>query len=173
MPPGLRSCFLRMITLCSQKHREEGPVDFKAFWINTAMALDNWITKKNQQCFLVSRRWSNWVEICLANWEWGLGGEIYGAANSSWVLNWRGIWVYANPTKKLIGAWSGKKASGAGREVLIESVAHAVPTYPMCCFLIPKNTCRKMKKVIDIWRNHKIMKKIQSRSNICHNCWGH
>lgn len=50
--------------------------------------------------------------------------------------------------KKLIGAWSGKEASAAGREVLLKSVAQAVPTYPMSCFLIPKDTCRKMKTAI-------------------------
>lgn len=45
--------------------------------------------------------------------------------------------------KKLVGVWSGKEASGAGREVLLKSVAQAVSTYPMSCFLIPKDTCRK------------------------------
>jgi hypothetical protein len=50
--------------------------------------------------------------------------------------------------KKLVGVWSGKEASGASREVLIKSVAQAVPTYPMSCFLIPKDTCRKMKMII-------------------------
>ena len=48
----------------------------------------------------------------------------------------------------LVGAWSGRKASCAGREVLLKSVAQAVPTYPMSCFLIPKDTCQKMKSVI-------------------------
>ncbi|GJN06559.1 hypothetical protein PR202_ga24299 [Eleusine coracana subsp. coracana] len=43
----------------------------------------------------------------------------------------------------LVGGWSGKEASGAGREVLIKSVA-----CPMSCFLIPKDTCKKMKSVI-------------------------
>lgn len=47
-----------------------------------------------------------------------------------------------------VGAWSGREASCVGREVLLKSVAQAVPTYPMSCFLIPKDTCRKMKIVI-------------------------
>jgi ribonuclease HI len=50
--------------------------------------------------------------------------------------------------RKLIGTWSGREASCAGREVLIKAVAQAVPTYPMSCFLIPKDTCKKMKSVI-------------------------
>lgn len=46
--------------------------------------------------------------------------------------------------KKLVGAWSGKEASCAGREVLLKSVAQAVPTYLMSCFLIPKDTCSRI-----------------------------
>lgn len=48
----------------------------------------------------------------------------------------------------LIGSWSGREASCAGREVLLKSVAQAVPTYPMSCFLVPKGTCKKMRTVI-------------------------
>jgi hypothetical protein len=33
--------------------------------------------------------------------------------------------------RNLVGAWSGKEVSCAGREVLLKSVAQAVPTYPM------------------------------------------
>lgn len=53
-----------------------------------------------------------------------------------------------NRIRKLVGAWSGREASSAGREVLLKSVAQAVPTYPMSCFLLSKDTCRKMKSVI-------------------------
>lgn len=54
------------------------------------------------------------------------------------------------PTKirNLVGTWSGHEASCAGRDVLFKSVAQVVPTYPMSCFLIPKDTCRKMKSMI-------------------------
>lgn len=50
--------------------------------------------------------------------------------------------------RNLVGTWSRREASCAGREVLLKSVAQAVPTYPMSCFLIPKDTCRKMRSVI-------------------------
>lgn len=43
--------------------------------------------------------------------------------------------------RNLMGVWSGREASCAGREVLLKSVAQAVPTYPMSCFLLPKNIC--------------------------------
>ena len=48
----------------------------------------------------------------------------------------------------LIGTWSGREASCAGREVLLKSVAQAVPTYSMSCFLLPVETCKKMRSVI-------------------------
>jgi hypothetical protein len=48
----------------------------------------------------------------------------------------------------LVGTWSGREASCARREVLLKSVAQVVSTYSMSCFLIPKDTCRKMKFVI-------------------------
>ena len=38
--------------------------------------------------------------------------------------------------RNLIGTWSGREASCAGREVLVKSVAQAVPTYSMSCFLL-------------------------------------
>lgn len=50
--------------------------------------------------------------------------------------------------KGLVGSWSGKEASCAGREVLLKSKVQAILTYPMSCFLIPKSTCKKMKTTI-------------------------
>jgi hypothetical protein len=47
--------------------------------------------------------------------------------------------------KGIIGTWSGRAASSAGREVLLKSVAQAVPTYSMSCFLLSKITCKKMR----------------------------
>jgi hypothetical protein len=47
--------------------------------------------------------------------------------------------------KNVIGSWSGREASSAGREVLLKSVGQAVPTYSMSCFLLSKITCKKMR----------------------------
>lgn len=50
--------------------------------------------------------------------------------------------------KALVGCWSGRQASCAGREILLKSKAQAVVTYPMSCFLLLVKTCKKMKSSI-------------------------
>jgi len=50
--------------------------------------------------------------------------------------------------KGRIESWCGREASCAGREVLIKSIAQAVPTYSMSCFLLPLNICNKMRSVV-------------------------
>jgi hypothetical protein len=47
-----------------------------------------------------------------------------------------------------IEGWCAREASYAGREVQIKSVAQAVPRYSISCFLLPINTCKKMKSVM-------------------------
>lgn len=54
----------------------------------------------------------------------------------------------ATRIRNLVGTWSGREASYAGREVLLKSVAQAVPTYSMSCFLLSKTTCKKMRSSI-------------------------
>lgn len=54
----------------------------------------------------------------------------------------------ATRIKGLIGSWSGRAPSCAGREVLLKSVAQAVPTDSMSCFLLSKTTCKKMRSAI-------------------------
>jgi hypothetical protein len=50
--------------------------------------------------------------------------------------------------KGLIGSWSGREASCAGREILLKSVAQVVPMYSMSCFLLSFNRCKKMRQAI-------------------------
>lgn len=53
-----------------------------------------------------------------------------------------------NRLNGLVGGWRCREVSCAGRETLLKSVAQSVPTYPMSCFLLPIDTCKKMKSVI-------------------------
>jgi hypothetical protein len=46
-----------------------------------------------------------------------------------------------------MGGWSEKKLSGAVKETLIKSIAQAVPTYSMSCFLLSPDTCKKITSV--------------------------
>lgn len=47
-----------------------------------------------------------------------------------------------------IQSWCEREASCAGREALLKSVAQAIPTHSMSCFLLPLNICRKLKSTI-------------------------
>jgi ribonuclease HI len=47
----------------------------------------------------------------------------------------------------LMGGWGEKLLSGAGRETLIKSVAQAIPTYSMGCFLLSPKTCKKITSI--------------------------
>ena len=53
----------------------------------------------------------------------------------------------AIPTKirGLMNGWGEKQLSCAARETLIKSVAQAIPTYSMSCFLLAPATCQKIK----------------------------
>lgn len=49
-----------------------------------------------------------------------------------------------------INSWSAKNLSMAGREVLIKSVAQAIPSYYMSVFLIPHSLCDDLQKMIKL-----------------------
>lgn len=43
-----------------------------------------------------------------------------------------------------INSWSANFLSRGWKEILIKSVAQALPTYVMSCFLLPKYVCQKL-----------------------------
>jgi hypothetical protein len=47
-----------------------------------------------------------------------------------------------------IKGWMEKMLSIGGKELLIKTVAQAIPVYAMLVFLIPKNICKKITDVI-------------------------
>ena len=49
--------------------------------------------------------------------------------------------------KKLAG-WEAKLLSQAGREILIKSMAQALPTYTMACFKLPLSLCHEIESMI-------------------------
>jgi ribonuclease HI len=74
--------------------------------------------------------------------------------------------------KKLNG-WKEKQLSFAGRSTLIKAVAQAIPTYIMSCFLLPKNLCSHIEKMVCKfwWGNNPDKRKIHwvKWSQICKN----
>lgn len=49
---------------------------------------------------------------------------------------------------KRVQGWSDRPLSRAGKEVLIKSVAQAIPTYIMSCFQLPDGICEKMRAIV-------------------------
>lgn len=50
---------------------------------------------------------------------------------------------------KKVSSWKGKTLSMAGREVLIKSVAQAIPSYCMCMYLIPPSLGDEIQKMLN------------------------
>jgi hypothetical protein len=50
--------------------------------------------------------------------------------------------------RALIGGWGEKLLSCAARETLIKSVAQAIPTYSMSCFLLASDTYKKITSAV-------------------------
>jgi ribonuclease HI len=85
-------------------------------------------------------------------------------------------WVGRSPTSsfnfltgrlwKILNGWNDRPLSRAGKEVLLKSVAQAIPTYVMSCFRIPTSICENMRRPISNfwWGAEDGKKKIHWRS---------
>ena len=65
-----------------------------------------------------------------------------------------------NRIKDLVGreiaGWKGKLLSNAGREILINAVAQATPTYTMSCFKLPDSLCKELNSMMsNFWWGQK------------------
>ena len=67
----------------------------------------------------------------------GLPAFVGRAKKQSFIYLKERVW------KKLQG-WKEKIISQAGREVLIKSIIHAIPTYTMSCFKLPKGLVKEL-----------------------------
>lgn len=56
----------------------------------------------------------------------------------------------------MLQGWKEKLLSFAGREIMIKSVANAIPIFPMSCFRFPKKTCVELNSMISKfwWGQH-------------------
>lgn len=57
--------------------------------------------------------------------------------------------------RQRVGAWNKKFLTRAGKEVLLKSVAQAMPTFTMSVYLLPAFLCDKLEKCMNRfwWRN--------------------
>ncbi|XP_031126982.1 uncharacterized protein LOC116029213 [Ipomoea triloba] len=57
--------------------------------------------------------------------------------------------------RQRVGAWNKKFLTRAGKEVLLKSVAHAMPTFTMSVFLLPIFLCERLERCMNMfwWRN--------------------
>ncbi|XP_031101746.1 uncharacterized protein LOC116005640 [Ipomoea triloba] len=51
--------------------------------------------------------------------------------------------------KQRVGSWNKKLLSQAGKEILLKSVAHAMPTFSMSVFLLPESVCLSIERTMN------------------------
>lgn len=79
----------------------------------------------------------------MTNCEKYLGLPMVGGKSKVGTFREIQVWV----TKKVIG-WKEKHISKVGREVLIKTVAQAIPTYSMSMFKLPKKICNDINSIL-------------------------
>lgn len=65
-------------------------------------------------------------------------------------MNKRVVFSYIeDKIKQRIGYWIKKLLTRAGKEVLLKSVAQAMPTFSMSVFLLPDSLCKTLERVMN------------------------
>ncbi|XP_062021040.1 uncharacterized protein LOC133737519 [Rosa rugosa] len=68
---------------------------------------------------------------------------------TTWGRSKRGALAYIKEAVlKKVKGWKQTSLSQAGKEVLIKSVASAIPAYPMLCFKFPLSTCNELNSIL-------------------------
>jgi hypothetical protein len=63
--------------------------------------------------------------------------------------------------RRRVTDWKTKLLSQAGKEILLKAMVQAIPTYSMSIFLIPKELCKEINKMMQkFWWGNKCEKKI-------------
>lgn len=82
------------------------------------------------------------VSIALGTGKYGLPSMIGRGKKAMFSFLKDRLW-------RKINSWSAKNLSMAGKEVLIKSVAQAIPSYCMSVFLMPYSLCDELQKMMN------------------------
>jgi hypothetical protein len=71
----------------------------------------------------------------------------------SWIREFQSL---KERVRRRLTDWKTKLLLQAGREILLKAVVHAIPTYRMSIFLLPKELCKEINKLMqNFWWGQK------------------
>lgn len=96
----------------------------------------------------------DWSRRCSKN-SWYMGMYLGLPKKNCWSKKQAFAYIQDRLSSR-INSWSAKLLSKWGKKVLLKSVAQALPTYIMCCFLLPQDNIRKlMSSISNFWWSSK------------------
>jgi hypothetical protein len=86
---------------------------------------------------------------CLSEKYLGMSFDVGSATNGAFKFLKDSIW-------NKIQGWMEQCLSSGGKEVLIKSIARAIPTYSMSCFKLPRGLCKHINGLLrNFWWGRK------------------